>query len=120
MKCIVVVEDDAWLGASFERTLKKAGYEVHLATDGPAAIDIIDEVAPDGIVLDILLDQSTAPALLHELQSHHDLANIPVLLVSNIADRVDKATIARYGVRDVLDKADLTPDQLVAKVKEMV
>jgi DNA-binding response OmpR family regulator len=119
MKCIVVVEDDKWLGAHFVRTLERAGFEVYLATDGPGAIDVIDEMAPDGIVLDVLLENSTAPALLHELQSHHDLANIPVLIVTNIADRVDPAVIKRYGVHDVIDKAELTPDQLVKEVQKM-
>lgn len=120
MKCIVVVEDDAWLGANFVRTLEKAGFEVHLATDGPTAIDVIDEMAPDGVVLDVLLENSTAPALLHEMQSHHDLANVPVLLVTNIADRVDPKIIKQYGVRGVIDKAELTPDQLVREVKAMM
>lgn len=119
MKRVVVVEDDHWLGAHYVRILKRAGLEPHLATDGSSAIDLIDTVAPDVIVLDILLTHSTAPTLLHELQSHRDLARTPVLLVSNIADRVDPDMMKRYGVRAVLDKATITPVQLVEKIQEV-
>lgn len=120
MKRIVVVEDDRWLGAHYIRVLTRAGFEPHLATDGADAIDLIDMIAPDVIVLDILLEQSTAPTLLHELQSHRDLSRIPVLLVSNIADRVDSDVMERYGVRAVLDKAVITPVLFVEKIKEVV
>lgn len=120
MKRIVVVEDDRWLGAHYMRVLKRAGFEPYIATDGGEAIDLIDTLIPDAIILDILLEQSTAPTLLHELQSHRDLSRIPVLLVSNIADRADPQIMKRYGVRDVLDKATVTPVELVEKVQEMV
>ncbi|HEY0965424.1 MAG TPA: response regulator [Candidatus Saccharimonadales bacterium] len=120
MKRIVVVEDDRWLGAHYMRVLTRAGFEPYLAADGAEAIDLIDTTVPDAIILDILLEQSTAPTLLHELQSHRDLSRIPVLLVSNIADRVDLGTMKRYGVHAVLDKATITPAQLVGEIQEVV
>ncbi len=120
MKRVVIVEDDRWLGAHYVRVLAKAGLEPHLATDGSSAIDLIDTVAPDVIILDILLKHSTAPTLLHELQSHRDLSRIPVLLVSNIADRVDPEIVSRYGVRAVLDKATVTPIELVEAIQGVV
>lgn len=120
MKRIVIVEDDAWLAAQYTRIMKRIGYEVWHVTDGAAAIDIIDENTPDVILLDILLAQGTAPGLLHELQSHHDLAQVPVVLISNIAHRVDMETMRTYGVRAILDKATVTPDELIATVQGVV
>ena len=119
MKRVVIVEDDVWLAAHFRRVLERAGFAVIVAHDGVAAIDVIDEAMPDAIVMDVLLGGSTAPALLHELQSHYDLAATPVVLVSNIAERVVEERMQKYGVRRVFDKADITPEQLVMCLREV-
>lgn len=115
---VVVVEDDALLAAHYKRVLERNNYEVYTASDGPMAIDLIDDVLPDAVVLDVLLESVTAMALLHEMQSHHDLASIPVILATNLAQRVPLDDMKKYGVREVLDKATMRPADIVGAVRK--
>ena len=116
---IVVVEDDAWFGAHFQRVLEAEKCIVSVVPNAEAAIDVIDNVHPDVIVLDMLLRGSTALGLLHELQSHADLAQIPVILVTTLADSVSGASLRHYGVRAVLDKSTMHPDDVVHEIKKV-
>lgn len=116
---IVVVEDNLLLSQHFERTLKKAGYDVVTSPHALGAIKLIDEVKPTVIVLDMLLTGSTALPLLHELQSHGDLAQIPIIMVTSIAEDVLPAAMKPYGVRQVLDKTTMHPDDLVTAIRSV-
>lgn len=114
---IVIVEDDVLLGHHFERTLKKAGYSVATTPHALGAIRLIDDTKPAVIVLDMLLTGSTAMPLLHELQSHDDLARIPVVIVTSLAGDLLLETLKPYGVTHVLDKTTMHPDDLVVAVR---
>lgn len=114
---VVVVEDDDWLAEHYTRVLERAGYEVEHAPHAVSAITVIDRVQPTVIVLDMLLTGTTAMALLHELQSHTDLAGIPVVLITNLADQLRLNDVRGYGVVRIVDKATMQPDDIVAAVR---
>lgn len=117
---ILIVEDDDWLAEHYERVLKAAGYIVTRVANALAAIDAIDARLPDVVVLDVLLAGPNAFTLMHELHSHADLATIPIILCTNSADTLAREDIAAYGVREVLDKATMRPDDLVTAIKRIV
>ena len=119
-RTILIVEDDDWLAEQHGRTLRTAGYAVEFAPHALAAMDAVDNKRPDVIVLDLLLAGPNAFTLLHELQSHTDLAGIPVILCTNSADQIASEDIAAYGVRQVLDKATMHPDDVVTAVKRVL
>lgn len=114
---VVVVEDDMWLAEHYLRVLRRAGYETYHAAHALGAIDVIDEVKPHAVLLDVLLTGTTALALLHELRSHADLADIPIVLATNLADQISIEDVAGYGVKRILDKATMHPDDVVAAIR---
>lgn len=118
-KQVVIVEDEAWLAKQYQRSLERAGYETHVVANGPDAITVIDEVVPEAILLDMLLTGGTGLALLNELQSHADLAKIPVVVATNATDMVAKDDLASYGVSQILDKALMHPDDVLTAVKKV-
>lgn len=117
---VVVVEDDEWLAEHYLRVLRRSGYETYHASNAAGAIDMIDDVRPHAILLDVLLTGTTALALLHELKSHADLSEIPVVLATNLADQIDLNDVAGYGVRRILDKATMQPDDIPAAIRSVV
>jgi len=117
MTRVVLVEDDSWLADMEASVLRAAGYEVKTAPHALAAIDYIDDTVPDVLILDVLLAGSTAFALLNELQSHHDTARLPVILCTNVAEQFDAVRLKEYGVRRVVDKTTMHPEDLVTAVK---
>ena len=117
---VVVVEDDAWLAEHYLRVLRRAGYETYHAAHALGAIDVIDDVKPHAVLLDVLLTGTTALALLHELRSHPDLANIPIVLATNLADQIALEDVESYGVKRILDKATMPPEDVVAAIRTVI
>lgn len=120
MTKVLLVEDDAWLAEMEQSVLEGAGYEVRHAPHALAAIDAVDEYAPDVIILDVLLAGSTAFAFLNELQSHADTKEVPVVLCTNLAEQFNDAHLKEYGVRRVVDKTTMHPQDLVVAVKAVL
>lgn len=117
---ILLVEDEPWLGELYQHLLIKSGYQVIWCQDGYEAIDSIDIRPPKLIVLDLLLPWANGIQLLHELASHSDLVRIPVIIYSNALPRdVNYVALQHYGVCEVLDKATITPKQLVETVRKV-
>jgi len=114
---VLVVEDNDWLAGQYLRVLKAAGFSARHVSNALAAIDLIDEVLPRVIVLDMLLAVTTGMALLHELRSHDDLAQLPVIVVTNLADELKLEDLRPYGVTQLLDKTTMHPDDIATAVK---
>jgi CheY-like chemotaxis protein len=117
MTSVLLIEDDPWLAELEAGVLAEAGYEVTHAPHAPSAIVKIDEKQPDVIILDVLLTGSTAFALLHELQSYGDTKVVPVILCTNMAENLALEDVKTYGVRRIIDKTTMHPDDLIAAIK---
>ena len=110
MKKLLIIEDDPQWAAVLERYVLEAGYTARTVVAAGQAIAMIDEWRPDGLVLDMLLAGETGMVLLNELQSHEDLSLLPVVVCSNVVLDLDQ--LRSFGVRAVLDKARMTPDDV--------
>lgn len=117
---VLLVEDDEWLAEQQEREIKSAGFRVKKSHHTLEAIQLIDKLHPDVIILDVLLAGSTAFALLHELQSYEDTGDIPIILCTNLANELSIDDLSSYGVKRILDKSLMVPDDLVAAVRSVL
>jgi len=117
---VLIVEDDEWLAEQHQRVLTIAGYKATVAPHAIAAIQLIDEIHPDAIILDVLLTGNTAFALLHELQSYGDTGSIPIILCTNLASELSIDNLKPYGVKRILDKTTMAPDDVVAAVRNVL
>jgi CheY-like chemotaxis protein len=117
---VLIVEDDRWQAEQHERVLNRAGYETTVALHALAAIEAIDDIHPDVIVLDVLLVGNTAFTLLHELQTYSDTGNIPVIMCTNLGSDLSIDDLRPYGVRRVLDKTTMVPNDLIAAVQSVL
>ena len=117
---VVVVDDDEWLMDTYEHSLIAAGYSVARAANALEAIQVIDTHQPHAIILDIFMPGPNGVVLLHELQSYTDLANIPVIVATNAARDIRHGALLPYGVKAVLDKTVMTPEDIVLAVKRVL
>lgn len=117
---ILIVDDDIWLAEHCAETLKSAGYETHHVQHALAAIDQIDTLKPSALIVDILLPGATGFSLLHELQSYRDTAALPVIVCSGVAGSMKLEELEPYGVRRILDKTTMKPDDIVAAVRSVL
>lgn len=119
-KKVLIVDDDRWLAEQQVRTLTRAGFKTAVSPHALAAIEDIDNFKPDVIVLDVLLPGNTGFGLMHELQSHSDISQIPIILCTSLAADVSIENLRPYGVRRLLDKSTMQPDDIVAAVRSVL
>lgn len=117
---ILVIEDDQWFSALFKKTLERADYAVDTAHNAIEGMKQIDKRNPDAIILDFFMPGPNAMVLLHELQSYTDTARIPVILCTNSAGDIPAQSVNSYGVKVVLDKATMHPDDIVTAVRKVL
>jgi len=117
---VLVVEDDRWLAEQYSRVFSKVGYEVKVTSHALAAVQAIDDFHPDAIILDVLLTGSTAFTLLHELQSYGDTGAIPIILCTNLAGELSLEDLKPYGVRRIIDKTKMIPDDLTIALRSVL
>jgi DNA-binding response OmpR family regulator len=80
-KPIVLIDDDRpWAQATAD-LLRQEGFEVQTAEDGERGLQLLDELHPLLVILDVTLPRLGGLELLHELRQHH--LNLPVLMVSS-------------------------------------
>ena len=118
MKKLLIVEDDKNWADILCGYAAAVGVEARAVVSGGQAMEMIDNWQPDAIVLDMLLAGETAVALLNELRSHADLAKLPIVVCSS-AD-VNLEDLRPFGVRALLDKASMRPDEVRAIFSEVL
>ncbi len=113
---VLLVEDDAAVSELYRIGLEAAGYRVVLATDGHAAMDRVAEDPPDILVLDLRLPRLDGLGVLTAVRGRPASASLPVLLLSNHADRPIVERAFRLGAQDFLVKMHTTPSALALEV----
>ena len=82
---MLVVEDDADIAGVLRRSLDKEGYEVRVASDGPAALEESGVFEPDAVVLDLGLPKMDGVEVCRRLREG---ADVPILMLT-ARDAVD-------------------------------
>jgi DNA-binding NtrC family response regulator len=118
MKHVLVVEDDMLLAQHYERVMSRE-YKVTMAGNAIEAIDVLDQQSIDVVFIDMLLTGTTAMTLLHEMMSHEDLARIPVVVITSMAEQLSLGELKPYGVKRLLDKATMVPEDLTAAIRAL-
>ncbi len=96
-KKILVVEDEESLLKLESILLSSKGYEVHGAVDGQAALDAIDKVKPDLVLLDIMLPVIDGFEVCRRIKSNSATKHIPVVMLTAKKSREDMARGEQVG-----------------------
>ena len=99
---VLVVDDDHAVRSIVAETLRGEGYQVDEANNGAAALEQLQAVEPDVILLDIVMPVVDGYEFLERLRQERDIASIPIVLVSATHALPDAAH--ELGVRAVLTK----------------
>ncbi len=100
--------------------LNNQGFKVFQANNGTDGLMSTEKEKPDLILLDIMMPQLDGFGVLKELKSKKETKNIPVILLSNLGQDEDVQKGKELGAADYLVKANMTPMQVVTKIKEVL
>lgn len=120
-KKVLVVDDDLFIRELYEEVLKDDGFTVDSAVDGEEGLKKIQAGGYDLILLDVMMPKKDGLGVLGELSAHPPTEkNGPILLLTNLGhDPIIKEAINK-GATSYLNKADMTPDQLLEKIKKFL
>lgn len=119
-KKIMWVEDDKFLSDIIARKLSAQGCALIHASDGEAALRLLEEATPDLILLDILLPGIDGYEILKRLKGNQKTKNIPIILLSNLGQRDDVEKGKSLGAARFLIKATVTLDEIVEEIKAVL
>jgi len=114
---VLIIEDDQLLGELLKETLKRNQYEVRWAEDGVQGLRQIKEFMPDLILLDIAMPRMDGYEVLDAKAKDADIKNIPVIIISNSGEPIEISRALPLGVTDYLVKVQLTPEEVLEKVR---
>jgi len=101
---IVVVDDDKNITKLLKITLEKEEYNVHAARDGKEGIDIIKDVKPDLVLLDIVMPEMTGYQVMKFLKKDPSVSDIPIIMVTVKDQEQDIDTGVVLGAYDYVTK----------------
>jgi DNA-binding response OmpR family regulator len=113
MDRILVIEDDPTLLETLEYNLARQPYEVHTAADGVNGLNMAREVAPDLIVLDIMLPGLDGLEICRIVRQE---MNVPILMLTARTEEIDKVVGLEVGADDYMTKP-FSMHELLARVK---
>lgn len=119
-KKVCIIDDDADLREIYLMKFNQEGFDVSLATDGAEGMKIIREKKPDIILLDLQMPVKNGVEVLQELQADEELAQIPVIVLTNIDNEDSFKKIGEYETRFYLIKSLTTPQKAVDYVREVL
>ncbi|HUZ93189.1 MAG TPA: response regulator [Candidatus Paceibacterota bacterium] len=116
----IVIEDDRFLSSLIKARLEKMGVTVSQAFDGAAAITAIAKQKPDVIVLDLVMPRMTGFEVLEKISSSADLKNVPVVVLSHLAQESDIEKARQMGATAYFVKVKVSIDDVLAKIAELI
>lgn len=117
-KKILLVDDEPDILTVTVTRLEASGYEVLIAKDGEEALELLDKIKPDLILLDLLLPKMQGDELCKKLKSDIKFKHIPIILFTASIIRVP-AKVEEIGADDYITKP-FESDNLLYKIKKLI
>ncbi len=95
-KRILIVDDEPDFSMIVQTYLEKEGFATELAYNGVEGFEKIKANPPDAIVLDVMMPEMDGFELCALLKKDSAYANIPVVLLTAVADRVTSTKYSHY------------------------
>jgi two-component system, chemotaxis family, sensor histidine kinase and response regulator PixL len=114
---ILVIEDDELLREIYATKLTMEGFQVDTALDGLDGLDKATRSEPDIILLDMIMPRMTGLEFLAAYRQPSQHPRVKTVIISNKSSTKEMNQARALGVRDYLIKSQLTPQDIVTRVR---
>lgn len=118
MTKIAIIEDDPVISQMYRTKFEADGFEVELANNGKRGVALTEAFLPDLILLDLQMPEMGGAEALEIIRKNDWGKNIPVIILTNMGEEESPKKLKDLGVHSYIVKANLTPSQVVTRVKE--
>ena len=117
-KKILVVEDEKTIRTTFVDAIGFEGFTIFGAKDGIEGLEVALKEHPDVILLDVLMPKMDGLQMLKKLRADEWGKKVPVIVLSNVAEKEEIAAAVESDVFDYFVKTDIKITDVIAKIRE--
>jgi len=120
-KTVLLVEDSEPAVIQIKDFLEQSGYKIFVADSGAKALEMVTEIAPDGIILDLMMPGIDGFEVLKVIREAESTSQIPVLILS--AKHITKDELKflkRNNIHQLIQKGDVNKTELISAIANMV
>lgn len=118
MTKIAIIEDDQVINQMYRMKFEAAGFEVYTASDGDAGVRLVKKVEPEIILLDLQMPKMNGAEALEQIRADAKSKDVPVFILTNLGEEEAPKSLRSLGIDSYIVKAELTPSQVVARVRD--
>ena len=116
---ILIADDEPNQLELMAYNLKKADFVLHQAENGEEALEKVEELSPDLVILDWMMPNMSGIEVCRILRSKDETKKIPIIILSARSEDVDKSLGLDTGADDYISKP-FSPIELVSRVKALL
>ncbi|HDR28985.1 phosphate regulon transcriptional regulator PhoB [Rhodovulum sp.] len=116
---VLIVEDEPAQREVLAYNLEAEGFRVARAATGDEALILVDEIAPDLVVLDWMLPSVSGIEICRQLKTRNDTRTLPIIMLSARAEEVDRVRGLETGADDYVVKP-YSVVELMARVRALL
>ena len=116
MTRVLVVEDEESFSDALSYMLRKEGYEVTVATNGPDALEAFDRHGADLVLLDLMLPGIPGTEVCRTIRQR---SSVPVIMLTAKDSEIDKVVGLELGADDYVTKP-FSSRELVARIRAVL
>lgn len=114
---ILLVDDEAAIVGTLTTFLQLSGFAVEVAHNGEQALEKLEQLRPDLVVLDVLMPRLDGREALRRMRRRGDWT--PVILLTQISGTAERIMALEEGADDYLNKP-FDPQELVARIRTVL
>jgi two-component system phosphate regulon response regulator PhoB len=118
-KRMLLVEDDRSIADLIKFHFSRAGYTVTSTPSGEEALILIDEIKPDLVLLDWMIEDLSGIEVCRRLRRRQSTANIPIVMLTARGEEDDRLRGLETGADDYVTKP-FSPRELVARAASVL
>jgi len=118
-KKILIVDDEPNIVLALRYLMEDAGFEVHFCRDGETAIEMVTNLVPDLIILDVMMPGKDGYSVAKYIRSQSILDKTTILFLTAKGASQDKMEGYDSGAESYIVKP-FDNDEIVAKVQDLI
>ena len=116
---VLLIEDEPNIIEAIRFLLSRDGWRVDTHADGTDAVEVIRRVAPDLVILDMMLPGKSGMDILTDLRALADFRELPVLMLTARGQTRDRDMAERAGVSRFMTKP-FSNAEVLSAVRDLV
>lgn len=118
MTKIAIIEDDAVISQMYRMKFETDGFDVQLANNGEKGVALVEHFSPDIILMDLQMPEMDGATALAAIRKNQWGKDVPVIILTNLGEEEAPKSLKDLGIHSYIVKAELTPRQVVQRVKD--